>query len=213
MWVDPLTGHNIKLTLDNPKNPSKIEPHNFIADTSPDANYYRYYRVDPPHNDYGWYKGKRTFIDYNHLNINFPEPHNELQKKMIKYGNHVRLSDKNYAKLSNLKNFGKKVRFKGKVFCVAGAVLDALELGLSVADDLNDDDKKLGKKAATTAFSIGGRCGGAALGAKIGSVAGGFTGPAAPAMIPVLALVGGIAGSIGGDAFAKWVADITYVEE
>ena len=33
------------------------------------------------------------------------------------------------------------------------------------------------------------------------------------AMIPVLALVGGIAGSIGGDAFAKWVADITYVEE
>ncbi|MBQ3088836.1 MAG: hypothetical protein IJC36_04290 [Clostridia bacterium] len=60
---------------------------------------------------------------------------------------------------------------------------------------MKDEDKKLGKKAATTAFSIGGRWSGAAIGAKAGAIA------------------GGIAGSFGGDALGKWVVDITCIEE
>lgn len=40
-----------------------------------------------------------------------------------------------------------------------------------------------------------------------------MTGPAAPIAIPVLSLAGGIGGSFAGDYLAKWVVDITYVED
>ena len=126
---------------------------------------------------------------------------------------HYPLSDSAYELLNDLKGTGKAVRISGKVLLVTGIALDTLELGLSIADDLKDEDRKLGKKAATTAFSIGGRWSGAAIGAKAGAVAGGFAGPFAPFAIPVLSLAGGIAGSFGGDALGKWVVDITCIEE
>lgn len=105
------------------------------------------------------------------------------------------------------------VRIGGKILAVAGAALDALELGVAVYDDLNDADRKLGKTTVSTAVSIGTRWGGAAAGAKLGALAGTLAGAAAPLAIPILSLVGGIAGAFGGDALGQWVVDITYVGE
>ena len=205
-WINPLEGHDIKFIIES----SAHGHNNVIADT----NRFQYYRVDSAHGGSGWFRGERIKdVNFNHVNINYPEPANALQTWVKSRYNHYPLSDNAYKILSDLKGTGKKVRIHGKVLLVAGIALDTLELGLSVADDLNDEDKKLGKRAATTAFSIAGRWGGAALGAKAGAVVGSFTGPLAPIAIPVLSLAGGIAGSFGGDALGKWVVDITCIEE
>ena len=124
--------------------------------------------------------------------------------------NHYPLSDEAYNVLKNLDDSGKKVRIGGKVLFVTGVVLDALELGKAINDDLNDADKKIGKKTLTSVFSIGGSWAGAAIGAKIGASVGAFTGPVAPIAIPVLSLVGGVAGSFAGDSLGSYVVDITY---
>ena len=136
-----------------------------------------------------------------------------IYDKIRKSYNHYPLSDDAYNILKNLKGTGKIVRVAGKTLLVAGVALDALELGIAIDKDLKDTDKKLGEKTVSTAAKIGGRWAGAAAGAQIGAWAGAFTGPAAPVFVPVLALVGGVAGSLGGDAFAGWVVDITYVGE
>ena len=127
--------------------------------------------------------------------------------------NHYPLTDTAYDILKDLENTGKKVRIAGKVLLVAGIALDALELGLAVDSDLKDADRKLGKTTASTAASIGGRWMGAAAGAKAGAALGAMTGPAAPIAIPILSIAGGIGGSFAGDYLAKWVVDITYVED
>ena len=54
-------------------------------------------------------------------------------------------------------------------------MLDALELGKAIEDDLHDVDGKLGRKTLSTAASIGGQWGGAALGAKLGAMFGAAT--------------------------------------
>lgn len=115
--------------------------------------------------------------------------------------------------MKDLEGTSKKVKIAGKVLLVAGIALDALELGLAIDADLKDADRKLGKTTASTVASIGGRWAGAAAGAEAGAVLGAMTGPAAPIAIPVLSLVGGIGGSFTGDYLAKWVVDITYVED
>ena len=134
-----------------------------------------------------------------------------IYDKIRKSYNHYPLSDDAYNILKNMEGTGKTVRVAGKILLVAGVALDALELGIAIDKDLKDTDKKLGKKSVSTAAKIGGRWAGAAAGAQMGAWAGVFTGPAAPVIVPVLALIGGIAGSFGGDAFAEWVVDITYV--
>ncbi|MBQ4538194.1 MAG: hypothetical protein II995_01150 [Oscillospiraceae bacterium] len=205
-WIDPLEGHDIKFIIES----SRHGHSNVIAD----IDKFQYYRVDSAHGGAGWFRGERiNNVDFNHLNINYPAPMSELQKWVKNNYDHYPLSDSAYELLNDLKGTGKAVRISGKVLLVTGIALDTLELGLSIADDLKDEDRKLGKKAATTAFSIGGRWSGAAIGAKAGAIAGGFAGPFAPFAIPVLSLAGGIAGSFGGDALGKWVVDITCIEE
>ncbi len=113
----------------------------------------------------------------------------------------------------------KPVRIGGRVLLVAGVVLDTLELCSAIEADLNDVDKKLGKKTVSTTAQIGGRWaigwagaeagsyGGAALGTMIlpgiGTVVGGVIG----------GVVLGIAGAFAGDALGEWIVDITYVGE
>ncbi len=95
---------------------------------------------------------------------------------------------------------------------MAGAVLDAVEIGSAMHTDLNDADGKLGKITVSAVAEVGGSWGGAFLGAKLGALAGTIAGPAAPVAVPVLGIIGGIAGAIGGSALAEWVVDITYLE-
>ena len=51
-------------------------------------------------------------------------------------------------------------------------LLDTLELGNAVIDDLNDADQKLGKKTGMSVARIGSRWAGAAIGAKAGAMTG-----------------------------------------
>lgn len=186
---------------------------------------FQYFRVDPPHVNQsgvaqpGWFRGTRTKIDYNHVNIdnlpNAPSLYNTMREQY----NHYPLTDEAYNALKNLESTGQVVRIAGKVLLVAGAALDVLELGTAMTADLNDADGKLGKTTVSTAASIGGRWAGAALGAKAGAAAGAaigtaiFPGVGTAVGGAVLGLAGGITGAFGGDALAGWVVDITYVGE
>ena len=122
-------------------------------------------------------------------------------------------------RFKNFTKVGKVIRIGGKSLLVAGVLLDTLELGNIVIDDLNDADKKIGKKTGITVAQIGGRWAGATAGAKIGAMAGAGIGTAVAPGIgtaiggAVLGLAGGTAGAIGGEAFVNWVFDITDLEE
>ena len=94
-----------------------------------------------------------------------------------------------------------------------------MEAGNAIIDDLNDADKKIGKKSGMAVAKIGSRWAGAAIGAKVGAVAGAGIGTALPVPIlgtvagcAVLGLAGGIAGAVGGEEFVNWVFDITDLE-
>ena len=173
-----------------------------------------YIRFDPPHGGGKTVvRGVKKVVDYNHVNFGEVDNSNLLYDWVRKTYDHYPLSDDAYTALSHLDDTAKVVRIGGKILAVAGAALDALELGVAVYDDLNDADRKLGKTTVSTAVSIGTRWGGAAAGAKLGALAGTLAGAAAPLAIPILSLVGGIAGAFGGDALGQWVVDITYVGE
>lgn len=173
-----------------------------------------YIHFDPPHGGgKGFYRGVKQSINYNHINVDPMPDSNALYDFIRARYNHYPLTDTAYDVLKDLESTGKKVRIAGKVLLVAGIALDTLELGLAVDSDLKDADRKLGKTTASTAASIGGRWVGAAAGAKAGAALGALTGPAAPIAIPILSIAGGIGGSFAGDYLAKWVVDITYVED
>lgn len=51
-----------------------------------------------------------------------------------------------YKLLSKFDNVSKPIRIGGRVLLVTGVVLDILELFSTIEKDLNDADKKLGRK-------------------------------------------------------------------
>lgn len=158
-------------------------------------------------------RSRTQTIDYNHVNFDKMPNSNWLYDWLQRQYNHYPLKNEAYDVLKDLKSTGKKVRIAGKVLLVAGAALDALELGTAINEDLKDTDKKLGITTAAAAASIGGSWAGSALGAKAGALLGSLTGPVVPIAVPVLSIVGGIAGSFGGDKLAQWIIDITDVED
>ncbi|WP_158097748.1 bacteriocin class II family protein [Tyzzerella sp. An114] len=163
----------------------------------------RAFMLDRPHYE----KGKELSF---HINYDADKP-----IFLKKYLNHKEISESTYIRFKNFTKAGKAVRIGGKVLLVAGVLLDTLELGNTIIDDLSDVDKKIGKKTGMTAAKIGSRWAGAAIGAKLGAMAGSGIGTAvAPGFGTaiggtVLSLVGGIAGAVGGEEFANWVFDIT----
>ena len=159
-----------------------------------------YVRIDPPHNGQGY-----------HINIDSKFlGQNEIYDWLYKKLEHYPLTEDAYHFLKNLCNVQKVVKIAGRILLVAGLALDALEIGLTIYDDLHDADGKLGKETLSTIVSIGGSWGGAKLGAKAGASLGAAANVAAPVVVPVLSLTGGIAGSYLGSALGKWVVDITY---
>lgn len=134
-----------------------------------------------------------------------------------KYLNHKEIPESVYIRFKNFTKAGKVVRMSGKTLLVAGLLLDALEAGNAIIDDLNDADKKIGKKSGMAVAKIGSRWAGAAIGAKIGAMAGAAIGsfalgPGTAVGGAVLGLAGGIAGAVGGEEFVNWVFDITDLE-
>ena len=207
--IDLLQNSQTGITIGSTTNGAKAGLNNALK-----IGEHPFIHIDPPHGGgKGVYRGVKQSINYNHINIDQVPDSNALYDFIRARYNHYPLTDTAYDILKDLENTGKKVRIAGKVLLVAGIALDALELGLAVDSDLKDADRKLGKTTASTAASIGGRWTGAAAGAKAGAALGAMTGPAAPIAIPILSIAGGIGGSFAGDYLAKWVVDITYVED
>lgn len=211
-WIDPLKNSSIPLDIGS----SRQGLNNVIRNAEAGTHYFR---IDPPHIRsngsalLGNFRGSRIPIDYNHINIDFPNDPTVVQSWIQERYNHYPLSDDAYAAVKDLKALGKTVRIAGKVLLVAGVTLDAMELGMAIEADLNDADGKLGKTTALTAASIGGRWAGAAGGAKLGAIAGGLAGPAAPIAVPLLALIGGFIGAFGGEMLLKHIVDVSCTEE
>ena len=121
--------------------------------------------------------------------------------------------------MKNFKEVGKVVHKSGRVLLVADVLLDTLELGNTILSDLQDADKKIGKKTGIKTVEIGGRWAGAAIGAKAGAMAGASIGTAmAPGIGTAIGgasigIVGGIIGAAGGEKFVDWIFDITGLIE
>ena len=161
------------------------------------------FRLDKPHIKDG------KMLGY-HINYD-----GAASKYIINNLDHREISEAMYLKFRNFQKIGKVVRVGGKVLLVAGILLDTIELGNTVIDDLNDADKKIGKRTGMAVAEIGSRWAGAAIGAKLGAMAGSgigtavAPGPGTAIGGAVLGLAGGIAGAVGGEEFANWVFDIT----
>ena len=190
-WIDLLQSKHTGITISSTKEGAELGLTNALQLSSGK----RYIRIDPPHNNQGWYRGTRKTIDYNHINFEKVDNSNLLYNWIQSRYNHYPLSDDAYNVLKNLDGVQKEIRIKGRKLLVVGGVLDALELGLAVIADIRDKDGRA-DSTISSAISIGGGWAGSILGAKAGAMLGVLGGPAAPLIIPVLSLVGGIAGSV-----------------
>ncbi len=157
--------------------------------------------------------------NYYHLNVSSLPNAPKFQKNLATKLDHVQISEKAYNLLKNFDSTTKKIRIAGKTLLVAGVALDIIQLGVVIDQDLNDADKKIGKKTLHETVSIVGSWGGGFAGAKVGAVAGAGIGTA---VLPGLgtaiggtigAVVFGIAGSYGGEKIADYVIDVTEMEK
>ena len=90
-WVNPLQTEFTGISVGS----SKGQWNNVLRDQSG----FQYFRVDPPHptRSGGWkngyFRGDCRAIDYNHVNVNFPNPANEIEINLKAKYNHYPLSD------------------------------------------------------------------------------------------------------------------------
>ncbi len=206
-WGDPLQSKftGIETTYKLTKNGAKF------SQFSPAGSKLPLFRVDL--HAYGKIK------EYYHINVKTLPNASKLQKTVASKLDHFQISKNAYDLLKNFDKVSKFIHVAGKVLLVGGLTLDVLELGLSIYDDLSDPDKKLGKKTISTLAGIGGRWLGSVVGSKLGEFVGSKIGTAivaGPGTViggAIGGMVLGVAGSFGGDAFGRWVIDITYTEE
>ena len=116
-------------------------------------------------------------------------------------------------------NVEKAVKNGGKALAVVGVAMDVFDLGNTIYLDLNDEDKKLGKKTLQTAVGIGGSYAGSFGGAKLGAMGGSAIGTLiCPGIGTAVGgflggIGGGIAGAFGGRALSEHIVDKTYKGE
>lgn len=163
-------------------------------------------------------KGK-TKEGYLHINIKEPQNANKIQNTIYKSLNEKEVSKNIYNTFENFDKVGKVIKKGGKAIAAISVTLDVLELGTTIKNDLNDKDKRLGKKTIKASAGIGvswaGGIGGAKLGAMggasigtlicpgLGTVIGGFIG----------GIGGGIVGSLSGRALGEFAVDSLYKGE
>lgn len=166
------------------------------------------------------YRGKDGIYvkDYYHFNIDTLPDASPRQIKLAKKLDHIEISEEAYNLLKNFDNTAKVVRIAGRTLLVVGIVADTISLGQAINEDLNDADKKIGKRTYTEVARIGGGWAGAIAGAKAGAVIGGMAGssalPGAGTVIGAAggALILGIIGGLGGSALAEYIVDISCLE-
>jgi len=151
-----------------------------------------------------------------HMNVHVDVPE-RLQRYFY---NHKEINESTYLKLKNFKNVAKPVRFAGKILLATGIVLDVVELGVAVLNDVKDSNNFPEKGTVSTAIEIGSRWTGSALGAKGGAMLGAAAGSAL-LPIPIVGTavggaIGGFLGGVGGSyafsALGEYVVDVTWAE-
>ena len=127
---------------------------------------------------------------------------------------HAPESAVNKAKL--LKTANNVLDTTGKVMFWAGNVYDAARIGVTIYDDIVDDNTQINKKTVYTLSDVGGSWAGAALGASAGAKAGAAIGslifPAAGTAIggAIGSAIGGAIGAYCGGKGASWVSEKIY---
>ena len=214
-WINPLQTEFTGISIGS----SKGQWNNVLQGESG----FQYFRVDPPHptKSGGWksgyFRGERRPIDYDHVNVNFPNPMSELETKLKANYNHYPLSDQAYDLLNNMGHSAQMVQIAGKAFLVTGIVSDIMELVPTVEADLHDADRKLGSATDHAVAKMEGRWAGSILGSTIGAKYGAMLGtaifPGVGTAIGGFAggLILGVIGSYSGDWFAQKVIDVTEV--
>ncbi|MCI8705012.1 MAG: hypothetical protein HFE60_12250 [Anaerotignum sp.] len=166
------------------------------------------------------YRGKDGIYvkDYYHFNIDTLPDASPRQIKLAKKLDHIEISGEAYNLLKNFDNTAKVVRIAGRTLLVVGIVADTISLGQAINEDLNDADKKIGKRTYTEVARIGGGWADAIAGAKAGAVIGGMAAssalPGAGTVIGAAggALILGIIDGLGGSALAEYIVDISCLE-
>lgn len=160
---------------------------------------------------------KGTIIpDVPHMNVEVSKSASTLQKRVADSLNHKKVPTPVYEAFKNFDNVAKYTKTAGKALAVVGVALDAYELGSTIYLDLNDEDKKLGKKTLQTSVGIGaswaGGVGGAKLGAMGGAAVGTFFCPGLGTVIGgfIGGIGGGIAGALGGRTLSEYIIDKAY---
>lgn len=153
---------------------------------------------------------------------NAPTPHlNTNHKKYpeLKRFDHTELPESVFKLAKSGNDIVELAKIGGKALAFGGTVADVYELGSTIYFDLNDKDKKLGKKTLQTSVGIGGSYAGGYGGAKLGAMGGAALGNL---ICPGLGFViggilgsigGGILGSLGGRALGEHIVDKTYKGE
>ena len=138
-------------------------------------------------------------IPQKHINVDTPKNATSTQKSVAKALNHQKIPTPAYEAFHDFGKVTKVAKNGGKALAVVGVALDAYDLGSTIYDDLNDEDKKLGKKTVSTAVGIGGSWAGAFGGAKLGAMGGAAIGSLI-CLGPGTVIGGFLGGVIGGIA-------------
>ncbi|MEG2584384.1 MAG: hypothetical protein RSA27_07755, partial [Oscillospiraceae bacterium] len=166
--------------------------------------------------DYHGINTKEGKISTPHINVGTNKNPSPLQKSMAKKLNHQPIPYSAYEAFHNFDDVAKMAKKGGKAMSAVGVALDMYEIGGAVYMDLNDDDKKLGKKSLETSVGVGGGWAGGAAGAKLGtmggSAAGSFFCPGLGTAIGgfVGGIAGGIVGAFGGRELSEYIVDKAY---
>lgn len=207
-FIDPLqpehTGYSHKIVT---KNLPKGKEYSIILDMNNSPKGTRAFMLDKPHGVKG------NPVGY-HMNVEFDVP--KFAQKF--FYNHKEIHESTYLKLKNFKNVAKPVRIAGKVLLAMGSVLDAIELGTAIYEDVKDADNFPEKRTVSTAIEIGGRWTGSVLGAQKGAAVGAVIGSAFPVVGTAIGgTIGGILGGVGGSYLGGWlgesIVDITWLEQ
>ncbi len=154
-----------------------------------------------------------------HINMDVSASNSKIYQQIASRLNHQNIPTPVYEAFKNFDDVAAAAKNGGKALAVIGVALDAYELGSTIYMDLNDNDKKLGKKTLQTSVGLSGSWAGGLGGAKLGAMGGAAIGTAiCPGLGTAIGgflggIVGGIAGATGGRALGEHIVDKTYKGE
>lgn len=146
-------------------------------------------------------------VNIPHINVEVPSNANAFQKQLAKSLDHKRIPRSVYDSFRDFDKVKKIAKKGGKAMAVAGAVVDAVDLGTTMYDDYQDDGQ-FGKATASSAARIGGSWAGAWAGAKGGAALGTLVGSVFPGVGNVVGgFIGGVVGGIAGSLLGGWAGE------